>query len=375
VICMNAEEALQLKVRLLTQGARFSDKQLNLRKGGAGPVGGKYFILPNGLTCGVPIRQGEMAKLYKSAPIEQTDNSNIWIYDNEVELKSIPRPKFLDQKTADGTPFQKIALLHSVGTLATTVYQACRYWDAGTQCKYCTIPTSYMSGATVLKKSPEHFAEVLLAAEREGVVKNVLLTTGTPDTPDMGLELLISIIEAIREVSKIPVGVQFEPPVEKEWIRDVANAGANAIGMHIESADESIREEMCPGKFEYGPLDLYRRSWLYALDYLGRGNVSTFLLYGLGEDPEKTLMLVRELADEGVLPVVTPVRPGHGSQLSDFIPTYVKDLDASVAFYKKIGTILYENSLNPEKTAAGCHKCGGCTPGQEAYDWAAENHK
>ena len=184
-----------------------------------------------------------------------------------------------------------------------------------------------------------------------------------------------TIIEAIREVSRVPVGVQFEPPVEKEWIRDVANAGANAIGMHIESADESIREEMCPGKLEYGPLDLYRRSWLYALDYLGRGNVSTFLLYGLGENPEKTLTLARELADEGVLPVVTPVRPGYGSQLANFIPTYVNDLNASVEFYKKIGTILYENDLNPENTAAGCHKCGGCTPGQEAYDWAAENHE
>jgi hypothetical protein len=42
----------------------------------------------------------------------------------------------------------------------------------------------------------------------------------------------------------------------------------------------------------------------------------------------------------------------------------------SVDFYRKIGSILYRNNLNPKKTTAGCHSCGGCTPIQEAYDWA-----
>ncbi|MFX1604783.1 MAG: radical SAM protein, partial [Promethearchaeota archaeon] len=338
---MNSEEILRLKVQLLTQGVRYSDKQLKIRKGGAGPVGAKYFILPNGRPCGVPIRHDEMARRYKSGPIEQTDDPSIWIYNNEVELKSIPRPKFLDKQTADGTPYHKIALLHSVETLATTVYQACRYWDYGTQCKFCTIPTSYLSGATGLRKTPEQFVEVLKAAESEGVVKNILLTTGTPEPPELGLEPLIQIVKAIRRVSKLPIGVQFEPPVEKELIRDVADAGANAVGMHIESADESIREEMCPGKFQYGPLNLYQQSWLYALDYFGRGNVSTFLLYGLGEDVSKTLFLAEELARVGVLPVTTPVRPSFGSQLADFTPTYVNDFEGSIEFFKKIGIILY----------------------------------
>ncbi|MFX0108821.1 MAG: radical SAM protein, partial [Candidatus Hodarchaeota archaeon] len=228
-----------------------------------------------------------------------------------------------------------------------------------------------LRGDTVLEKTPEQIAEVVLAAEKGGIIKDVLLTTGTPpESPDMGGERLISIIEKIRESSNIPIAVQIEPPVEEEIIRDIARAGANAIGIHIESADESIREEMCPGKFQYGSLDLYRRSWQNALDHFGRGNVSTFILHGLGENLEQTINLVSELAEVGVIPVVAPVRPAKGSQLADFTPTYVGQLETSLSFYKEIGRILYRWGLNPKETIGGCHRCGGCTPIQEAYDWA-----
>ena len=143
--------------------------------------------------------------------------------------------------------------------------------------------------------------------------------------------------------------------------------------MHIESADEAIREEYCPGKHQYGPLDLYKRSWQYALDYFRKGHVSTFILHGLGEDTSKTLELIRELSEVGVMSVVAPVRPSQGSQLSNYTPSYADQLDESVEFYKEVGKLLFQYNLNPKETAAGCHRCGGCTPIQEAYDWAATN--
>lgn len=371
---MDAEEILRLKVRLLTEGANLPENQFRGRKGGAGPVGGMYFYLPNGRTCGIPIRHGDLAKRYNSAALEQTDDPHIWLYDGSVELKLIPKPKFYDLTTSDGIPYSKLAVLHGSRTLATTVFQGCKYWTKGSQCKFCTIPNSYQSGNTVLEKTPEQLVEVVLAAESEGVIDDVLLTTGTTESPDMGCTILIQIIEAIRGSSSIPIGVQFEPPVDVSFIRDVANAGANAVGMHIESAEESIREVMSPGKHQYGSLEFYQERLKHALDYFERGNVSTYVLHGLGEDSERTLTLVEELAAMGVLAIVSPVRPAAGSQLADYIPTYVDNLDSSVEFYKSIGSILFKNGINPEKTVAGCHKCGGCSPEQEAYDWAATVH-
>jgi len=372
---MNAEEVLQLKVRLLTEGAFMPEDKFRGRKGGAGPVGGMYFLLPNGRPCGIPIRQGALAQRYNSAPLEETEDPRVWLYDGSIELKLIPRPKFYDCVTRDGIPYHHIALLHGSRTLATTVYQNCKYWEKGTQCKFCTIPHSYTSGNTVLQKTPEQIVEVVLAAEREGVADDVLLTTGTIESPDMGCALLIRIIKAIREASNIPIGVQFEPPVDTSIISDVARAGANAVAMHIESTDESIRKEISPGKFQYGSLDFYRERLKYALEYFNRGNVSTYVLHGLGEDSEQTLEVVEALASMGVLPIVAPIRPALGSQLSNYVPTYVDNLETSVEFYKRIGSILYRNGINPEKTVAGCHKCGGCTPEQEAYDWASHVHE
>ena len=369
---MNAEDLLRLKIRLLTEGATLPEGYWAGRSGGAGPVGGRYFLLPNGNPCGIPIRSGVLAERYHSARLLPTEEKDVFLFDGYVKLKAIPRPKFYDLKTAEGIPYHKIALLHGLSTLATTVYQACRYWSHGSQCKFCTIPVSFRSGDSVLEKTPEQIAEVVQAAEKEGVAKDVLLTTGTPESADMGIDNLVFIIEAIRAISSLPIGVQFEPPVDNNIIRRIYDAGANAVGMHIESADESAREQMCPGKHEYGPLDLYQRSWQYALDFFGRGNVSTFILHGLGENIETTLSLVTELAEAGVLPVVAPVRPASGSQLADYTPTYVGSIDQSVEFYKRVGVSLFENGLNPSKTMAGCHKCGGCTPDQEAYDWASQ---
>jgi radical SAM protein (TIGR04043 family) len=368
---MDPEQILRLKVRLLTEGATLPESEYAGRKGGAGPVGGRYFLLPNGRHCGIPIRRGEMAKRFGSKMLEPTADPSVWVYDGNIEIRAVPRPKFLNGKTAEGIPYQQIALLHCNSTLATTAYQACKYWDCGTQCKFCTIPTSHLRGDTILDKSPEQMAEVVRAAEQSGIITDILITTGTPDSPDMGANRLVNIINGIRKVSDLPIGVQIEPPTEIETIKNLALAGANAIGMHIESADDSVRKMMCPGKYEYGSLDFYRERWTYALEFFERGNVSTFMLHGLGEEVTSTIALAQELADAGIVPIVAPFRPAPGSQLTNFTPTYVGRLEESVSLYKEVGIALYQGSINPSETMAGCHRCGGCSPIQEAYDWAA----
>jgi radical SAM protein (TIGR04043 family) len=367
---MDAEEVLRLKIRLLTEGAVLPKSEWKGRKGGAGPVGGRYFLLPNGKVCGIPIRSGKTAKRYGSATLEQTDDPEVWLYDNRVELKLVPKPQFYNLHTKDGIPYYNIALLHGNETLATTVYQSCRYWDDGSHCRFCTIPHSFEAGNTLMEKTPEQIGEVLLAAEKEGVVRDVLLTTGTPDSSDMGCERLVSIIQHLKSVSSLPIAVQFEPPYDMDAISSVAEAGAVAVGIHIESADEAVRAKMCPGKTAHGDLELYWKSWKHALAMLGRGSVSTFILTGLGEDETTTLQFIELLSESGILPVVTPVRPSAGSRLASFTPTYIGQLDATVDFYKKVGEVLGSWGLDPSKTPAGCHRCGGCTPIQEAFDLA-----
>jgi len=367
---MDSESVLRLKARLLTEGATLPPEEYAGRSGGAGPVRGRYFILPTETVCGIPIRHGAEAKKYGSAPLEPTGDPTVWVYDDMVELQMVPHPRFYDKETDDGISYKKIALLHGKGTLATTLYQTCRYWECGTQCRFCTIPLSYRNGSTLLEKTPSQLAEVVAVAEEEGVAKDVLLTTGTPPSDDMGALRMEKTIQAIREISDIPIGVQFEPPQKKSYISRVSKAGADAIGMHIEIADEEIRQRICPGKAEHGSVKLYIHSWEYALEHFKRGHVSTFILHGFGEDHETTLHFMEKIAAKGVLPVVAPVRPASRSELNDYTPSYVSHLDETIEFYKSVGRILLKHNLNPNDTVAGCHKCGACTPIQEAYNWA-----
>ncbi|MGY5876787.1 MAG: radical SAM protein, partial [Candidatus Thorarchaeota archaeon] len=196
---MDAEGLLRLKIRLLTEGATLPESEYSGRKGGAGPSGARYYLLENSRPCGVPIRHGLLAERYGSARLQPTDNPEVWLFDGTSELRLVPKPKFYDSKTNDGTPYYKIALLHGKDTLATTLYQSCRYWDTGHQCKFCTIPFSYTAGNTVLEKTPEQLIEVVRAAEQEGVIKNILITTGTPASDDAGSKAIVSVVRAIRK--------------------------------------------------------------------------------------------------------------------------------------------------------------------------------
>jgi radical SAM protein (TIGR04043 family) len=367
---MDSSDLLRLKIRLLTEGATLPEGFWSGRKGGAGPVGGRYFILPNGSSCGIPIRDATMAQQYGSSFLEPQDDERVWIFDSSVQLEEVPKPAFYDMQTEDGVPYYKIALLHGPSCLATTVYQACTYWSTGDQCKYCTIPMSHLSGNTITEKNPEQMSEVVQAAESEGMLEHILLTTGTPESPDMGINRLVEISKAIREVSDLPIAVQFEPPKDVEVINKLADVDVDAVGIHLESADEKVRKDICPGKYRHGNLDLYNAAWERSLEFFSEGDVSTFILYGLGEDRERTLDFCSDIASRGILPIITPIRPSPSSQLGDFIPSYVNSLDDSIEFYQNLGIILAENNINPKETSAGCSRCGGCTPIHEAYDWA-----
>jgi radical SAM protein (TIGR04043 family) len=367
---MDPEDMLRLKVKLLTAGARLPEGESSGRRGGAGPVRGRYFTLPNGRPCGIPIRHGREADRFGAGTLEPTNNPDVWLYDGSVEVHLVKRPDFLGHKTKEGIPYSQLALLHCTDCLATTVFQSCRYWDAGSQCAFCTIPTSLEAGDTILDKSPSQIAEVVRKAETDGIIEHVLLTTGTPEGEDMGTTRLAAIIREVRKSSNIPIAIQFEAPYDLSAIDDVVQAGANAIGIHIESADEKVREKMCPGKHAHGSTELYVRAWEHAVRLIGRGNVSTFLLHGLEEDIQKTMSFIDKIAEIGVMPILAPIRPAPGSQLANYTPTYVGDLDGSVELYKHLGRALHKWELSPDSSAAGCQRCGGCTPLQEAYEWA-----
>jgi radical SAM protein (TIGR04043 family) len=285
----------------------------------------------------------------------------------DAMLEPIERPAFYDLQTADGVPYEKLARLHGSNVLATTVVQTCiRYTSEETRCRFCTIEESLASGATTQVKFPEQLAEVAAAAVRLDGIQQMVMTTGTSNGPDRGSKHLARCVEAVRaRVPGLPIQVQIEPPVELAWIQRLHDAGAEAVGIHVESLDEDVRRQWTPGKATM-PLARYDEAWLEAVRVFGRNRVSTYILVGLGEDPDELVAGAERLIQMGVYPFVVPYRPLAGSLAHDRDEVPPPDPVTLMSITMRVGAALELAGMRGADQGAGCAACGACSALQSA---------
>ncbi len=279
----------------------------------------------------------------------------------DADLSAVARPRFYDLQTQDGIPYEQIARLHGRHVLATTVVQTCvRYDDEATRCRFCTIEESLNSGETTHVKLPEQLAEVTAAAVRLDGIRQLVMTTGTSNGPDRGARHLARCTDAVRKaVPRLPIQVQIEPPLDLDWIARLKDSGAKAIGIHIESLDQSVRDKWTPGKATVS-VDRYEEAWREAVRVFGRNRVSTYLLIGLGEDPDKLVAGARHLIAIGVYPFVVPYRPLVGALgRSDGIPAPSHELVADIT--DRVARELQRAGMLGADQEAGCAACGACS--------------
>lgn len=280
--------------------------------------------------------------------------------DTGLTLTAVRRPKFYDLTTADGVPYEQIARLHGADVLATTVVQTCIRYAESDRCRFCTIEESLRSGATVAAKTPAQLAEVAEAAVRLDGVKQMVMTTGTTTGPDRGARNLVRSVQAVLQaVPGLPVQVQCEPPGDLSWIRALHDAGATAIGIHVESLDDEVRRRWMPGKSTV-PLAEYWSAWDEAVRVFGPNRVSTYLLVGLGEDPDELIAGAGQLIARGVYPFVVPFRPMGGTLAArDGVPAPSTELLRYVT--EGVAAKLRAAGMRGADQRAGCAACGACS--------------
>jgi radical SAM protein (TIGR04043 family) len=351
-------DLLKLKVRLLCEGLRVPEGVNKGRKAGAGPAGGLYLRLTD--TLGVNAPTWPRFAQHSSLSLLRTSGDFWTIGDGQTEYKVRPleKPKFYDKFTRDGIQMSKVALRHSADCIASTVLQTCVYWRTGEQCKFCGIELSLRDNNTVARKTPRQLIEVIDEALAEGVCKHVTLTTGTPTTDDKGIKTYGGIVEALKAVhSSLPVQVQFEPPRTMVAMDELQRAGVDSVGIHIESFDRDVLRKICPGKSRT-VAEEYIEAWRYAIDLFGEGQVSTYIITGLGEDDDNIISASRFLANLGVIPYVVPMRPITGTPMENVDPP---STDRMMKLYMDVADVLNECGLNPSAGRAGCSRCGGCS--------------
>jgi radical SAM protein (TIGR04043 family) len=346
---------------LQTRGLRLVDGSVGAssRIGGAGPTDHKAVTLL-GTTIMVPVHtRRATCSPYVAAPPDNRGISVLLEDDRVVcEISFPPQPKFYALSTQDGVPYWKIAQLHSRDTLATTVLQTCvRYGNSATKCQFCAIGESLRAGRTIAKKTPEQLAEVAAAAQRLDAVRNVVMTTGTPSTEDRGAAVLAESALAIKARTGLPIQGQCEPPADFAWFRRLRSAGIDSLGMHLEAWDEDVRRRIMPGKAEV-PVAFYLEAFAAAVGIFGRGQVSTYLLAGLGDSIQSLLQAARSLIAIGVYPFVVPFVPVTGTPLADRDPPSAEFMRNVL---QPLGSWLAEAGMTSKTVKAGCARCAACS--------------
>ena len=332
------------------------------RPGGAGPSADGH-LLVDGRPTTVPIVADSPYRL-RDGRLVRIDAEGVT--DLGVEIDTVARPAFYDLTTADGIPYEQIARLHGNDVLATTVVQTCvRYGDdedSSDRCRFCAIEQSLRSGATTAVKTPAQLAEVAAAAVRLDGVRQMVLTTGTSNGRDRGARHLARCVAAIRAaVPGLPVQVQCEPPAPSDLgvITELRDAGADAIGIHVESLDDAVRAVWTPGKARV-PLAQYWTAWDEAVRVFGANAVSTYLIVGLGEDPDQLVDGAATLVDRGVYPFVVPYRPLPGT-LADVDGHPAPDPGLLADVTARVAAVLRAAGMRGTDQAAGCAACGACS--------------
>jgi radical SAM protein (TIGR04043 family) len=328
------------------------------RAGGAGPSDHKA-ILISGHTLMVPIFTHASLRSPFVASANADGSARLSRAGRFVGIIRFPgEPRFYALSTRDGTPYWKIARLHGTDVLATTVLQTCiRYGQRSSSCQFCAIGQSLVAKQTIAEKSPAELAEVTEAARRLDGIKHVVMTTGTPRSPDRGAAVLAGAARAIRARVDIPIQAQCEPPADFVWFERLREAGVDSLGMHLEAVSDDVRRRIMPGKAEV-PVSFYFAAFERAVAVFGRGQVSTYLLAGLGDDEPTLLAASERLIRLGVYPFIVPFVPIADTPLEHHPapdPAFMRSVLDGVA------GLLARAGMSASDIKAGCGRCGACS--------------
>lgn len=346
---------------LQSYGVRLADPDAGAqsRRGGAGPSDHKAMTL-DGMTVMVPVHTAPASvSPYAVEAPDATGASRITRDGLPIAQVSFPlRPRFYERTTADGIPYSKIAVLHGRDVLATTVLQECvRFQSRAKTCQFCAIGQSLAEGRTIARKTPAQLAEVAKAAVELDGVTHMVMTTGTPPGKDRGAAILAESAAAVKAAVDLPIQAQCEPPDSDAWFARMKDAGVDALGMHLEAVTPEVRARIMPGKAQV-PLARYFSAFEAAVPVFGRGQVSTYILAGLGDTSEAILAMCEALIARGVYPFVVPFIPISGTPLEGHAgptPGFMHEILAPLA------RMVRAAGLRATDIKAGCGKCGACS--------------
>jgi radical SAM protein (TIGR04043 family) len=185
----------------------------------------------------------------------------------------------------------------------------------------------------------------------------MVLTTGTPPSRDRGARVLSECAEAITRAVSLPLQAQCEPPDDDAWFARLRAAGVSTLGMHLEAVSEPVRQRIMPGKAEV-PVTRYLEAFARAVEVFGRGQVTTYILAGLGDSHDAIMGMASRLVALGVYPFVVPFVPISGTPLAHHPTPSAPFMERLLS---ELARLLAAHGMRSQDIAAGCGRCGACS--------------
>jgi Radical SAM superfamily len=239
--------------------------------------------------------------------------------------------------------------LHNPTTVFAAPLRQCVFISSGRPCLFCTF-----EGGRLQRLSAEDFAAGLRAIMRDQSVQAVAIGGGTPNLVDHGASYYASLVTEAKRLN-LQVSVELVPPPQVRDLDLLLDAGADALIMSLEIWDEGQRARVCLGKGQL-PRSHYIEAWRYATERLGRGMVSSVLLFGL-EAAASTEAGALELVDMDVVPTILPYRRYAASHVA---PVFPPDAQAYARVARVCADALSRRGLSA-MDQPGCTGCQGCS--------------
>jgi hypothetical protein len=208
--------------------------------------------------------------------IEEFDRVLVLLRENSIvaNIKEVPMPHWYYKKVSTDVPMPTY-FLHEGKKFLHQAYTGCDYHSIGLQCGFCSTGSKWKIG------TPIEVAETVDEACKENNTYQVCLGGGTKIPIKHNIEYFS---KCASEISKrhpyVPIWVEMNPPETDDDIDTLIKSGVTSFGFNIEIWDDTLRQEICPGKSKISK-KRYIDAMKYALSVVGSNRVGSVLLAGI----------------------------------------------------------------------------------------------
>lgn len=344
----NTDAIITLKISLLTQGVRLSQKAHNYISRNNPMKNATFNAIDVSVFDGLKINCPINIPFSDLSPyhIEYDSLNKLQLYYKSSFISNIKvdtNENILERKTATGIPYSSIGFKTNdrVRIRHTSV---CYFKEQNQSCSFCESKHTKEYNFT-----DSDIYEVIDAYEKEVDFRHYLIG-GASEKKEIEPIRIKNIIQYIRKRSSKPIYLMSLPPKDISHIYDYYQLGLNEVAFNIEIYDRKIASKLMPGKGQI-PLKQYMDALEESTKYFAKtGNVRSMLIVGL--EPEESLLTgIKDLCSIGVSPMLSIFRPMPLTTMKHMVPPTI---EATKRIYKKADNICRQYGLFLGPTCDQC---------------------